>query len=523
MAGDGSAPRGGRRILLICADQLRPDALGCYGNNIVETPNIDRLAGRGRRFENHFTAAAPCGPSRTTLLTGLYPQTHRAIGNRTPFDGSTPNVATALAAVGVPSHLVGYTDTVHPPYLGDAEGVMPGFSVHTHFNLSEAGLRSWVRTLEKLGYGPFPSASEVFRHRIQSDGAVPPHRRRSFYATDESDTAYVADRAIDCIREHRDEPWLIHVSFLRPHPPWTVPEPFHGRYAPSKLAGGVRAASWAEEAAKHPFLQYWLERSQQRVFADGEGWAGVLPDVALADARSAYLGLVAELDHHLGRILGSLDEMGLAHETLVVFTADHGDMLGDHWTFGTGGYFDAAYRIPLIVYDPSRGPAPDRGAERRFTESVDVVPTLLQWAGAPPLDWSDGLSLLPLVHGASTEWPRHGAFFEFDFRDPLHGEAERALDLASEDCVLNVWRTSRYKFVHFNALPPLLFDLVDDPDELAPGAVGAEYQAVVVQSLGTLLSHRIRHTDQAVANTAVTGEVVSRPSPWSMLRRGGRL
>jgi arylsulfatase A-like enzyme len=510
------------RILLLSADQLRADALGCYGNTVVKTPNIDQLAVQGSMFTRHYTPTAPCGPSRTSLLTGLYPLTHRTVSNCTPFDRDIPNIASVLAADGIPSYLIGYTDTTIVPLSGETEGVMPGFSVYATFNLNKNGLRPWTKTLESLGYGPFTEVMDVYRS-TRAFGEEPGDvlGRRAIYAADESDTAYVADRTIECIAEHRNEPWLIHAAFLRPHPPWVAPAPYDTRYYGSAIPAPIRATSVLKEGSLHPFLAYWLNHVSQTKTPEGDLYFELLADKRLAEVKAVYLGLVAELDHHVGRILAALAALEVRDQTLIIFTSDHGDLLGDHWLFGASGFFDAAYHIPLIIFNPSvSGNTESRHVFSDFTESVDVAPTLLEWAGVPPLDCTDGYSLLHSISGEPARWRRAATFWEFDFRDPLLGTAERTLGLPSEDCVLNVWRTSRYKYVHFNGLPPLLFDLVSDPSELNNLAQDPAYRDVLLESVQQLITHRIRHSDQRRSNAVINDEGLRVRSRWSYASNG---
>ena len=493
------------RILLLCADQLRADALGCYGNAVVDTPNIDRLAARGRQFIQHYTVAVPCGPSRVSLLTGLYPLTHRVVHNRTPFDPHIPSIASVLSSASVPSHLVGYTDTAVAPFLSeaDAEGVMPGFSIYAHFNLNDHGLRPWVRMLESQGYGPFPNAMDVFDHELGEKASIH-ERRRALYGVSESDTAFLADQTIACIAEHRDEPWLIHTTFLRPHGPWVAPAPYDTRYSKSAMTPPVRATSRLAERKLHPFLAYSLDQIGRRSAPLSDIAVGLASAEALAEIRSVYLGLVAELDYHVGRIIAALESYDLIDTTSIILTSDHGDMLGDHWLFGSGCFFDSAYHVPLIVTDPaSRIGSEELPPVAVFTESVDIVPTILDMLKLPPMEWTDGHSLMPFLHQAAPSWTRTATFWEYDFRDLVSGDAERTLGLSSNECALNVWRTNNYKYVHFSELRPLLFDLNADPGELIDRAEDPMYRDVLFECTRDLLSHRIQHADQRRANIMI--------------------
>jgi arylsulfatase A-like enzyme len=479
MTGGSGRPR---HILWLCADQLRADSLACYGNPVVATPHIDLLAREGTRFARHYACAAPCSPARASLLTGLYQFTHRVTGNRTPFDPAIPNIAHAVDAVGMPAHLIGYTDTVTPPYLADAEGVMPGFRVHTYFNLTPNGLTSWFDELAKRRYGRFESADEAFR-------PVETTVNEACYAAEDSDTAYLADRVIDCIKEHAAEPWLILAAFLRPHPPWVAPEPYRSMYSPRSVWLAKRAGTPQEEARTHQYLTEHLRRQglldapvpvETALHADALGWN-----------RATHLALVTELDHHVGRILAALESLSMADDTVVVFTSDHGAMLGDHWLSGSGGYYEGTYHVPLVIREPRRRSAAS-GVVVGLTESVDLVPTILDIVGAAPLPWADGQSLVPQLRSPTEPLRRRGVLAEYDFRH----EPEWSADLLDEERVLCIWRTSRHKYVHFAGLPPLLFDTVEDPHELVDLSTRTESSETVCRLAQDLLSHRLSHADQ---------------------------
>ncbi|MFI8828811.1 sulfatase-like hydrolase/transferase [Streptomyces sp. NPDC053431] len=487
-----------RKVLLVVADQLRADALGAYGAPAALTPHLDALAARGTLFEEHYSATAPCGPARTSLLTGLYQSSHGVRSNTTPADTSRPNLATALRGAGIPSHVVGYTDSVAEPYVGGVEGLLPGFRWHTHFNLNDHGLRGWLDVLRARGHPVPERPMDVF-----APAAGTAHRAR--YGAADSDTAYVADRTIDCLTEHRDEPWLILATFLRPHPPWVAPAPYDTLHAPAAMAPPRRAPTREQHGAAHPFLLQWARRPGLDTVPES------LTGEAVARARAVYAGLVTEVDHHVGRILAALAATGQAEDTLVVFTADHGDALGDHWTLGTGGFAATAYRVPLIVADPTRPPGPAGAAHgarrpgprriRRFTESVDVLPTLLDRLGAPPLPHLDGRSLGPLLDGAPDPWPRTHAVCEYDFHAALSGAQRDALGLTAGTCRLTVVRDAAHTYVEFPTLPPLLFDRVADPGELHDLAPDPARRRSLDASAARVRAHHRRAARRAAERT----------------------
>lgn len=485
--GRGRSGRG-RKILLIVADQLRADALGAYGNPVAPTPHLDELAARGALFEQHYSVCAPCGPARASLLTGLHQAEHGVVSNSAPLDPALPTPATAR----IPCHVVGYTDSVYEDGHDGVEGVPPGFSWHTRFNLNDPGLRGWLETLRAAGHPVPPRPMDVFR---PVEGTA--HRAR--YDAELSDTAYVADRTIDCLTEHRDEPWLIVSTFLRPHPPWVAPPPYDTMYEPAAMAAPRRLPTREAQGAVHPFLRRWIGRPGLDTAPDR------LTDTAVARGRAVYLGLLTEVDHHVGRVLAALRRTGQAEETLVVFTADHGDTLGDHWTLGTGGFAAGAYRVPLIIAVPGAPAAPD-GPRRtdRFTESVDLVPTVLEWAGLPSLPGACGRSLLPFLHGTPDGWFRKHAVGEFHFRAALRDSWPWAARAEPDACRLTVLRSASHTYVHFPALPPLLFDRTVDQGELRNLAGEPGSRPLLDTFAEQVREHERRHRRRAAERQGVT-------------------
>lgn len=502
-----------RKVLFVTFDQWRGDAAGAFGHPIVRTPNIDALAARSTVFRRHYTCSAPCGPSRTTMLTGRYPFIHRSVRNGTPLDARFSNLAKEARRNGVEPVLFGYTDTAvdprttppNDPALKSYEAPLAGFTLGVGM-FSETDVSAWAAHLRRKGY-ELPPHPALITYGVGAQSAQKPFDREpAFYAAEDSDTAFVADAVIDYVSVNRHRDWLVHASFLRPHPPLRAPAPYNDMYAASDMPAPTRASQPGAEVS-HPFLDYWrgVVQADPNFFQVGFD-ANNRSEDDLRAAAAVYFGLISECDHHLGRMLAALQESGQADETLIVLTADHGEHLGDHWMWGKGGFFDSSNHIPLMVLDPRNGSARVVDA---FSESVDVAPTIIEWLGGePPQDW-DGRSLSPWITGDAPDW-REAAFWEYDFREVDTGVAETALGLTPDQCVLNVWRESRWKLVHFAALPPLLFNLEDDPDEMTNLANRADHAGVLAELTGKLLSHRMVHAERTLANLQLTPRGVAR-------------
>jgi arylsulfatase A-like enzyme len=482
-----------RNVLLITVDQWRGDCLGAVGHPVVQTPNLDRLAAEGVLFRRHYAQAAPCGPSRASLHTGQYLMKHRSALNGTPLDARFTNLALEARAVGYDPVLFGYTDASPDPRtlaLDDArlfsyEGVLPGYRAVV--DLPEH-LHAWGEWLRTQGYDVPDDVRAMYDPVSDAPGAP------VAYAAEHTEAAFLTGAVLEYVAA-ATEPWFVHAAYIRPHPPFVVPEPYASMYDPASMPDPVRAATYEAEGAVHPVL----------------AGAVAIPGVRLGDdldelrqTRATYYGMMTEVDAQLGRLLGGLRASGAWDDTLIVLTSDHGEQLGDHWLTEKLGWFDQSYHIPCIVRDPDAGHARGAVVAGHFTENVDVMPTVLEWLGLPVPIQCDGRSLLPLVHGdADTAW-RDGAFWEWEFRDPIGGWAEKILGITMDQCAISVLRDEHGKYVHFSGLPSLFYDLDADPDELVDRAADPAYAATVLGYAQRMLSHRMQHVDQTLTGLLVT-------------------
>ncbi len=501
-----------KNILFITADQWRGECLSTLGHK-VQTPNLDKLASQGVLFPQHYANAVPCAPSRASLHTGMYLQNHRAGTNGTPLDARHTNWALELRQQGYDPVLFGYTDTANDPRQFDAddpilrsyEGPLPGIKPAVMMGTYPDAWADWLTT---KGYEiPTPNfnlyTTRTAGLEYEAGGTEP---LPLAIPAEHHDTWFMVDQVIDYVDANLDtDPFCVHLSLLRPHPPWVAPAPYNTLYSPDTLTDFNRAESAAVEAEQHPFLSHFLNRPYYGA-----------PDDEKKQTRlkSAYFGLMSEVDANLGRLFEHLKDQGLWDNTLIVFTSDHGEQMGDHWLLGKLGYFNESYHIPLIIYDPSAAADASRGQViSGFTENIDIMPTLLEWAGAEIPQQCDGRSLLPGIrHGTFPANWRTEAHWEYDFRDILNGTAmEAELGLTPHQCTLNVIRDNDYKYVHFTHLPPLFFDLKQDPAELHNLAGDPSYLPKVLEYAQKMLSWRMNHDEQTLTHLTLTEDgVVSR-------------
>ena len=470
-------------ILFITIDQLRADCLGAAGHPLVSTPALDSLAAGGVRFALHHGQASPCGPSRASLLTGMYLHTHRSVFNGSPLDARFTNIALEAREGGYTPYLYGSTDTtVDPrttveddPRLLTYEGPLPGFEVVLplpyHRDL-------WYRWLEARGHDT-TDRSRFLKPR--DDLEVPPGRGASWppppFAADETETAFVVDAVLDQLDSlvAVGEPWFIHVSLTRPHPPFVVPEPYNDLYDPADVPEPIPVGDTA-----HPFLESMA------------GWGITdVPDdpLDLRQLRATYYGMVTEVDHQVGRLLEFLSASQVYDDTVVIVTSDHGEFLGDHGLMSKLGFHERAYHVPFLVRYPALD-GPHGLVVDEFTEHVDLMPTLLDLAGLSVPAQCQGRSLRPfLEHGSADGW-RKATHWEFDFRVFAR---ESGLPLTA--CNLVVHRDRSGEYVHFAGMPPIFFDLEEDPDERRPLSDHSEMARYAM----ALLDWRLSSDDETLA------------------------
>lgn len=498
-------------MLFITLDQFRADCIGALGHPLVRTPNLDRLVGDGVSFTNHMANTAPCGPSRATLYTGLYAMNHRSVLNGTPLDARLTNVALEARAAGYEPALFGYTDsTVDPrvvgaddPRLASYEGVLPGFDAVLDFPFESLG--GWLPWLEAKGY----DVDRGHPHAVfePADVPVPPGRgdrwRPTTYADEHSESAYLTDVLLEWLSARAAEgtPWFAHASYLRPHPPFIAPAPWHDAYDPADVPPARRAATPADEGRQHPLAA---------VMVGLEGLASPIDELDQRQLRATYYGMIGSVDAQVGRVLDALDELGLAEDTLVVLTADHGEQLGDHWLVEKVGWWDESYQVPLLVRDPRAHPSVAGRRVEACTEHVDVMPTILDWLGIDVPATVDGRSLLAFLDPAGEPPPRwrDAHHWEWDFRDPVAHIGEDVFGITMDECSITVWRGPRWKYVHTTAesLPDLLFDLEADPDQLTNVIDDPACAIAALDCARRLLSWRARHLDRTLTSTVITDD-----------------
>jgi choline-sulfatase len=426
-------------ILFVMADQLAAQALPAYGHPVVKAPRIAELASGGVVFDNAYCNSPLCAPSRFSMLSGLMPSAIGAYDNAAEFPASVPTFAHLLRLAGYRTVLAGKMHFVGPDQLH-------GFEERLTTDIYPADF-GWTPDWEH------PDVHQDYFHTMLSVVEAGPCTRSQQIDFDE-EVAFQAERRIyDLARMDDRRPFLLLASFTHPHDPYTIGRPYWERYDPAEIDLPRVPANPLDELEPHSrriARSIGLERYE-------------MTEERIRNARRAYYGAISYIDDKLGGLLDALAVTGLAEDTIVIFAADHGDMLGERGLWYKMTFFEWAARVPLIVHEPGRF------APRRVGRSVsllDLLPTLCDLASGTvcgPAEPLEGRSLLPLLEGREEGWT------DQVFGEYLGEGAAGPMVMVRED---------RFKYVIGEASPPQLFDLEADPLELDNLAGRAEHAEV---------------------------------------------
>jgi arylsulfatase A-like enzyme len=465
-----------KNILFIMCDQLRYDYLSCAGHPYLDTPNIDKLASKGVRFTNAYVQSPVCGASRMSFYTGRYVGSHGATWNGVPLKVGEETMGDHLRKLNVTTALIGKThmkaDLEGMARLGIAPDSIIGVRV------SECGFDPYERDdgLHPLGiegrYDPkLPKYEQYLRDKgynsetpwhdfansVEVEGK-PVSGWYNKYAhlparvkEEDSETPYMTRRAMAFISETKT-PWVAHLSYIKPHWPYIVPAPYHNMY--KDVIPAVRDAR--EKENPHPVYKAFMNHKVGQTFSKPGAREHIIP---------AYMGLIKQIDDQLGILFKHLDDEGIADQTMIVLTSDHGDYLGDHWLGEKDLFHEQSVKVPLIIYDPSEASNATRGKTcDDLVESIDLTPTFLEFYGQNTADLGhklEGLSLMPVLHNTLYK-KRDYAFSEYHYGQLGAG---KALDKNPKDARLFMVFDGRFKYTQALGFRPMLFDLETDPEE----------------------------------------------------------
>ena len=482
----GTNPCAERRpnILFIMADQLRADYLAHAGHPHIRTPVLDELSADAVQFSRAYTQGPVCGPSRMSFYTGRYVASHGATYNNIPLRVGEWTMGDWLRPLGYRVALVGKTHAAADIAGIERLGLRPSDGVGEL--LAQAGFEPYERDdglhppqslkpdlrynvwLRELGYAGENPWHDFANSGLNADGELQSgwYMRNARLAArvreEHSETAYMTDRAMDFIREAGSAPWCLHLSYIKPHWPYIAPSPYHNMYGREDIAPIVRAESERQHA--HPVIRAYQQHEECVNFARDEVRETVIP---------TYMGLITQLDTHLGRLFAYLKSAGLWERTVIVFTSDHGDYLGDHYLGEKDLFHDCAARIPLIVRSPFASADARRGSIcSQLVECIDLVPSFVEWAGGEPAyEFLEGRSLRGWIEfdgperndrTTSQRPPSDAVFSECDY---ALRHARHHLNVAPDKACASMVRTERFKYICYDGFEAQLFDLNEDPDE----------------------------------------------------------
>jgi choline-sulfatase len=415
-------------ILFIMADQLAAPALPAYGNKVAKTPHLDALAAGGVVFDSAYCNFPICAPSRFSMLSGRLPHAIEAWDNAAEFPAQIPTMAHYLRGAGYRSILCGKMHFVGPDQLH-------GFDERLTTDIYPADF-SWTPDWRQ-GPGYKPTGISM-RSVVEAGPCV-----RSLQVDYDDEVEYRGvQRLYDLAREPQAQPFFLTVSFTHPHPPFVAPQDHWDRYRHDDIDMPRVAPIPLEQLDEHSRWLYHAHGRDQHTITDAH----------VRNARHAYYAMTSYVDDKVGHLLQVLRDTGLAHNTVVVFAVDHGEMLGERGMWYKQSFYEWSSRVPLIVSQPG-AISPHRVAAH--VSLVDLLPTFMDLAtGGNPLeaiDPLDGASLMPLVRGTDT------------------GAGRVVVSEYSSEGVCAASRMVRdgvHKYVYTRGLKPMLFDLATDPDEL---------------------------------------------------------
>ena len=434
-------------ILFIMVDEMKWNVMSCAGHEIVKTPHLDQLAREGTRFATAYTVAPICTPSRYSFFTGRYAHVHGSTDNSTPPREPQVLLPSILKHAGYQTAISGKLHFISP------DNIDYGFDHFWSYKDEGPGkLPSWPEYIEKQ-YGKGAQKKSLQTQPFPND-PLGKDLGKLKYPNADSQTSWITARALDFLdRLDKAKPFFLFVSYLDPHSPSHLCEPYwsmwQNEYNPEKIP-----------------LPPTFKQDPSKQLATSAGRHEVNDPKIVKAMTAAYYAKVTMVDDNVGRLLGQLRKQGLAQNTLIVFTADHGNMLGDLNRWFKGAMYEGSTRIPLLMKAPAASPFAaqfNRGnIVSNIVENIDVMPTLCEMAGVPlPAKGIQGRSMTALVAGKAGDW-KDRAF------------AERGSSMV---------RTAQYKFIKNEKKKSQgdfeLYDLTKDPLETKNLAADPAYGETV--------------------------------------------
>ncbi len=380
----GAATATRPNILFIMVDEMRWDAMSSERHPVVATPNLDRLAKQGVRFSNAYTVAPVCSPARTCVFTGRYADVHGVTTNEIPAHNGEIFMPSMLKHYGYHTAIAGKLHYMPKRYdfgfdqfwTFTNEGPTPEIGYMSYLEKKHGS-----RAKFPIVPGTCPRPEDV----LYKDIGIFRYPERDF------ETEWITDRSLEYMRSRKDnpQPWFLFSSYLKPHSPSVEPKRYFDKYNPADIPIPKLPANIKEiRAAEHGL--------GKRKFIDDEQMLRMM--------SAAYYGAISHIDDHVGKLLSELDRLGMADNTLVLFTADHGNMLGDRGRMFKTVMYEGSSHVPLIWRGPKGAPENTGRLESKIVENTDLLPTIFDAAGVPTPAGVQGRSFLKLARGKDDGW-----------------------------------------------------------------------------------------------------------------------
>ncbi len=437
-----------RNILFLFSDQHAQKVSGAYGDPVVQTPNIDRLAKEGLRFDNAYCPSPICVPSRMSTLTARHPSSQECWANDDILRSDLPTWLHSVGAAGYDPVLIGRMHAIGPDQfhgyadrqIGDHSPNFPG--------------------AKRQPMGPLEKANDPYRESLDKSGAG----MSAYQAKDEdvTDAAVKWLQGAGAAKIAKGAPFCLSVGLMLPHPPYVADQDAFDLYD-----GHMPAPTLGADDMPGAFHAWWRKA---RGIED-------VPECDAARARAAYWALVHRMDEMIGRILNALEAIGAMDDTLIVYASDHGDHLGERGLWWKHTFFDESAKVPLIMRLPGVLPAGE--VRKQVVSLIDLSQTMLDAIGAQQLPNADGDSFWPVAQHANAPW-KDEAFCEY-CTDPVPNWTNgRAVQQ-------RMIRSGHWKLSVYDSEPPLLFDLATDPNECVDRANDPACAAILADLMQRLL------------------------------------
>ncbi len=445
-----------KNVLLVIADDLRADALACYGDRFCQAPNIDALAERGLVFNRAYCQGTSCGPSRRSFMFSRYAITEHEtraggvnLGQHFRKSGWYTARVGKIFHMRVPGDIIAGTDGQDHASAWTERFNSPGLEAHTPGDYACLNLNIFTDSLENRQSTAMPHRSFV-TVQYDGDGSDQPDHKS-------------ASQAIELLQQHKQEPFFLAVGFIRPHYPMVAPREYFAAYPWQQMQlpaqrendlDDIPKPGWARtNSATNPIGKY--PDNQQRM------WAG-------------YYASITFMDRQLGRILNELDRLGLRDSTAVVFTSDHGYHLGDHGFWQKSNLHEQILRVPLIVSLP------------RFSQTLHPQGSGAGWRTDSLVELTDLYPTLAELAGLNVPTEVQGRSFSKLFADPQHRVRESALSVGDGYSL----RTADWHYIRYNPREAELYDMNADPNQFDNLVADPAYRSIVA-NLDALLQSRL--------------------------------